>query len=899
WERDHLWLYLLALGFDPKEYPDDMKLGRDMFDKPNHKAFAAIALFLFGKLDKDRAEETFHERTFIFGSADRQFRKQCCTWLREISNQKESGLPSIAPSSLICPGGAKFVHLVYRFARHVMAEEIKKLSVGAGIPFAEAVRLWPEDKYIAEARHRVAYNKLLQVLQKEDFVIQEYGKKSEVLIKEIEEIKSEYALMEIESLRMKQNDQKNSDTAESIQKVRGMWAHIMEMLASLKQEREIVDSVLEDCVNQCILDGSDVVLRVPRLLAHRIESGKNQVFTANVYEDGKLNVLSVIQLLNEALRMLRDEHSQPELKDLHGIENMVASCRKALQNLDRQRLEREQRHCLSVRESISRKEEDWEMKWKTFLGQHPFKLILKEDLVTLPVQSPSLPEEDENSDLHQYVASISDVCDSLHKECYEQDEGALKTLMDKSSPPPKWISSMSLGLTEISEDRDLLIENNLHTETCEGNKKHVPPKISTNRKEEFPILEMQERADEDVTLTGSPVEEELLEKARDELAEEVAKAVISESLDSGEEKGITFDDLIRSLCFNPFTTRNQIPRTPENLLAEIRSSWRKTIQTEDSSNIELSSGGLTTPEAPVDATLMQEAIDSSFVCFVPATSVSDSESPLSAKNSQLSSTDSSPQEQGRVNVFESSDSKTSEILETERTEAQELDCTALSGSSVEDLKQALQNVEKSMHIPDTCLEDSCGTNVLPTDHCRHSSTDSMLCWNVSPLLSPFSSETAYMEIWNETLPEYDSLELDISAGFEFFDLMDCVNVKGDLENPRGIEESDLDTQFLSSSCEALNRTASEIEEELCKTHNRGESESCRLDLSPAPEGRQRNKFCHPAVFLDEEFTKTPLSKLNERQYSLSSLLTPSEELQEMASMAHEIPLDSLRKLNGK
>ncbi|NXU95389.1 HAUS6 protein, partial [Xiphorhynchus elegans] len=73
--------------------------------------------------------------------------------------------------------GAKFVHLVYQFARHVMTEEIKKLSIGTGIPFAEALRLRPEDMYIARARHRVAYNKLLQVLQREDFVIQEYEKK--------------------------------------------------------------------------------------------------------------------------------------------------------------------------------------------------------------------------------------------------------------------------------------------------------------------------------------------------------------------------------------------------------------------------------------------------------------------------------------------------------------------------------------------------------------------------------------------------------------------------------------------------------------------------------------------------------------------------------------------------
>ncbi|NXQ34164.1 HAUS6 protein, partial [Alaudala cheleensis] len=75
--------------------------------------------------------------------------------------------------------GARFVHIVYCFARYVMIEETKKLCGGTGIPFAEAVVWTPEDMYIAEARHRVAYHKLLQVLQREDFVVQEYKKKAQ------------------------------------------------------------------------------------------------------------------------------------------------------------------------------------------------------------------------------------------------------------------------------------------------------------------------------------------------------------------------------------------------------------------------------------------------------------------------------------------------------------------------------------------------------------------------------------------------------------------------------------------------------------------------------------------------------------------------------------------------
>ncbi|NXS06616.1 HAUS6 protein, partial [Neodrepanis coruscans] len=182
--------------------------------------------------------------------------------------------------------------------------------------------------------------------------------------------------------RMKQSDQNKRNTTERIQEVRSMWTLTMKVLTSLTKDKEVACSVLEDCVHQCILDGTDVVLSVPRLLAHRVESDKQELFMGNIYEGGKLNLLAVIQLLNEALRMLRDEHCQSELIELDRIENMVTSCHKALQDLKTNRLKREQQHCVSVRESISREQEDWEIKWKTFLGQCPFNLIFKETLVS-------------------------------------------------------------------------------------------------------------------------------------------------------------------------------------------------------------------------------------------------------------------------------------------------------------------------------------------------------------------------------------------------------------------------------------------------------------------------------------------------------------------------------------
>ncbi|NWW27717.1 HAUS6 protein, partial [Falcunculus frontatus] len=182
--------------------------------------------------------------------------------------------------------------------------------------------------------------------------------------------------------RVKQNNQNKNDLTEKIQKVHSMWTLIVEALTSLKKEKEVVDFVLEDCVHPCILDGTDVVLSVPPLLALRVESDIHGFCTGNLYEDEKLNFLTVIQLLNEALRTLRDEHCPCELKELHRIEDVVTSYKKALQDLNTESQRTVQQRCEQVCQSVSRKQEIWESKWKTILGQCPFNLIFKDELVS-------------------------------------------------------------------------------------------------------------------------------------------------------------------------------------------------------------------------------------------------------------------------------------------------------------------------------------------------------------------------------------------------------------------------------------------------------------------------------------------------------------------------------------
>uniref|UniRef100_A0A8C0AT98 HAUS augmin-like complex subunit 6 N-terminal domain-containing protein n=1 Tax=Buteo japonicus TaxID=224669 RepID=A0A8C0AT98_9AVES len=761
-------------------------------------------------------------------------------FILDLLDKKLCGLPQVTRSSLTVVG-PKFIHLVYRFARYVLVEDLKRNSAGTDIPFAEAVKLGPEDMYLADARCRVAYNKLLQIFQKEAFVIQEYEKKAQLLMKEMEEVKSEYAVLQTQSQKYYGKHFNVAFLSVLPVKVRSMWTLIMEMLTSLKKEKEAVDSVLEDCAGQCILDGTKVAFSVPQLLAHRVESDIQQLCTGSVYEAEKLNFLTVIQLLNEALRTLRDEHCQCDLKQLQAIEDRSVLCNKVLQ----------------------------------YTGHTICNGLLLRFAC------------------HLFYLSLNFLFFFFFKSPFI------------STTAPR-ISSVPLELSKASENRDVLIEKNLHSEMCEGEEKPEPPNILKNGKNESAISEVLESAGDCVLPTESPVKkEDLLQKARDELAEEVAKSVVSESPQNGEGKGMALEDLISSLSFNPFLVRKTIPRTPENLPTEISSSWTKAVETEGSSDTELAPTEVMLEEAPMDARpIMQKPADSRYMCSIPASPVPDCDPPLSDRKSQVSSTEFRPQEQMSIShIIESPVSETSGKQESETTEAQELKCIVLNKSALEDPEEeTFQYVNKSMNTPDTCSENNNVTNVLPSDHFQGSLVDRMLHSNLFPFLSSVSSETGYVGILDETLPKsLDLTDLDKSVSSESdFDVVDSASVTGGSENKDDIQKSKLDLQSLLNMHKELKKTASGSEEELHQTHNGDETVSGRSDQSLAPEERGRDGLCSPLELfkLDEEFTRTSSpSPLDERKYSL--LLASCQHLQEMASRIHEIPLDLMEKLKQK
>ncbi|XP_012625163.1 HAUS augmin-like complex subunit 6 [Microcebus murinus] len=595
-EKEHLWMYLQALNFEPGpatiacgKIVSHTHLGVNMFDKLNRDAFHIVSYFLFQTLDQSLTKEVFKFCWPPFDQkGDAEFRKHCCEWLKRISAEYGSSFPQVVGSLFLSPGGPKFIHLMYYFARYVAIKYIKTNSKDSSLRFTEAFNVKPQDLHKCLARCHVARNRFLQILQREDYVIQKYQEYIQLSVKQVRNSRSEYIGLQNQIKTMGPCDDQ-SNIQEKIQKVRSLWASVKEKLTFLEKEREVVSSVLS-LVNQYALDGTNVVINIPRLLLDEIEKQMYQLHIGNVYEAGKLNLLTVIQLLNEVLKVMKYERcqaDQPRLTiDLHHLEKETKFQRERLSDLKHMRYKIKE-DLTTIRHSIVEKQGEWQKKWKEFLGLSPFSLIKNSSPAVdlLPPMSPLSfdPASEEvyaRSVLFQYPASLQDTLKQHNQEngC-RIDSDTLGAVHNLANSPDS-----SLLQPDSSSDRNsvLLLEKDMKIRTPKEKNETISKKIPEFEVEESPLSDIAKNTESSAFGGSLPDKKnDPFQKEQDYLVEEVARAVLSDSPQLSEGKEVKLEELIDSLVSNPFLTRNQIPRTPENLITEIRSSWRKAIEMED------------------------------------------------------------------------------------------------------------------------------------------------------------------------------------------------------------------------------------------------------------------------------------------------------------------------------
>uniref|UniRef100_A0AAY4A1N1 HAUS augmin-like complex subunit 6 N-terminal domain-containing protein n=1 Tax=Denticeps clupeoides TaxID=299321 RepID=A0AAY4A1N1_9TELE len=532
----YLWWYLLSLGFQPdvaaniggisKSNLRRPVLAGNMFEKPNKEAFYIVTHFLLDKLNPSRTRDEFRCCWPVLDpKTDAEFRKVTFAWLQEIANEPGSVFPKILASYFLSPGGPKFIQVMLSLAKHVMLQEMKTFSTdGSWIPEAAAV---PATSLQLELkRFQLVKRHFERAAVDQDRVIREYQHRAQILEKSIHELR-----------------------------VRSIWEEIEGILSTLEEERRVVDCVIQGHVDQYTLDGKDMNLKIPTILLERMEKLSHLSSMGKMYESGQPVFLRLLEILNEAVGLFSEERSQivgptAELRP-ETLQEKVLALNCALDTLKNMRRKLVKEAIPKAKSSIKQLEADWDKKWSDHLKHDPLTSFLSTDpaldfLSPLCPQSINLTHEcgHNPSIFSQYPAKLPGESKCV---CVRHGSGLVAFILYPHcktnfhrvivSGGVVWLGFilLSLSLLQVS------LKKNSHKQKTSGMKKKP----------------------------------DILGLEYDNLANQFAEAVISSPDDC--MKGQELEQFLNSLS-DPFTTRKQLPRTPESLIMDVRNSWRKAME---------------------------------------------------------------------------------------------------------------------------------------------------------------------------------------------------------------------------------------------------------------------------------------------------------------------------------
>ncbi|XP_060790904.1 HAUS augmin-like complex subunit 6 isoform X2 [Neoarius graeffei] len=546
----YLWWYLQCLEFHldvaastkGKTNLKHLNLGVNMFDKPNKEASYLVIHFLFKKLNPSRVQDAFrHCWPVLDHKADTEFRKVTFGWLQEIVNEKGSNFPKVVASHLHSSSGPRFVNLMLHLAKYVMLKMMKTFTTdGTWVPEAAAVPATSQE--LEMKRFQMVKRRFQRVSVEQDALIRDYQKRARHLEKSLKDLKAED--VKYDDLLKKYESETNleKDLLEKIPKVRSLWAEIDQALSRLEGEQSVLASVIEGKVDQYVLDGKDISVKIPAVLLERMERLSQQTSSGSLYEGGELAILRLLELLNVGLRLLSEERAKmtsPTLQLSHQpLQEQALLMNRSKETLKNMRRKLIKEDLPQIKSNIKKLESDWEKKWAECLSHTPLISFLSDDPV-LDFLSPMPPLSFEAASEVSFKASIFSQYPAKLPELGEQtpkEEPCLTEQEDETDGD--FLSSLPVE----DKTEDLLFSS------CIASPRPVTPtcvKVAS------------------VAPTPSPVQ--------------FAEAVTMSPVDGRSSSSMELEQLLNTIA-DPFTTKKQLPRTPESLIMDVRTSWRKAVE---------------------------------------------------------------------------------------------------------------------------------------------------------------------------------------------------------------------------------------------------------------------------------------------------------------------------------
>ncbi|XP_042368535.1 HAUS augmin-like complex subunit 6 [Plectropomus leopardus] len=651
----YLWFALLGLGLKPDTAVSliagktsinvkHINLGPNMFDKPNKDAFYIVINFLLEKLNPTRFTEAYrHCWPVLNHKADAEFRKVTCAWLREIMDETANAGSKVVASLFLSPGGPKFISLMLHLANHVMLQEMKTFKTDdSWVPEAAAIPASSLD--MAVKRLNLINTRFLKAGVDQDRFLHEYQKRAQVLVKSMRDIRAEGAKYDELLKRHSTNStQEGATPAEKLKRVRSLWSDIDGMLSAIKEEQHAVESVLKGDVDQYILDGTDRGLKIPRSLLERIEQLPHQLSSGNVYEAGQLNLLCVLELMNHALQLLREERCRvshapkPQLSPEH-LQEKCQQMARALQNLHliRQRISKEE--IPELRTTIRELEAAWDRKWMDTLKDTPLVSFLNED-PALGFLSPMAPLSFEPAADASYKSSVF-----FQYPATLLEEKPAESKSQEVVPPSSQLKSSCPATAEMAESPIVTTQASSKANTSLDWLFDTPSPPLKVQSEPPPQASVRKTARVHQNVAPMRTKTQILDMECDNLADQFADAVTTTSPTEDRVKGLDLDGLLCTLHGDPFSTRKQLPRTPESLILDVKNSWRKAVKEDEAEKIERlaklndSITGRLTPINEHNVLLDPETPSQSVSCSITLPVTSRSSPPVSQQGVSLKST---------------------------------------------------------------------------------------------------------------------------------------------------------------------------------------------------------------------------------------------------------------------
>ncbi|XP_041841023.1 HAUS augmin-like complex subunit 6 [Melanotaenia boesemani] len=598
----HLWFALLGLGFQPdveasyvvgKVNIKHLNIGPNMFDKPNKDAFYIVTHFLLEKLNPTRFHEAYrHCWPVLDHKVDAEFRKVTCAWLREIMDETANAGSKVVASLFLSPGGPKFTSLMLHLAKHTMLQEMKTFTTDdTWVPEAIAVPASTLD--MAVKRFNLIRTRFLKAAVDQDCFLQAYQRRAQHLVKSMRDIKADGTKYD-ELLKRHSSDAAQDEAyhVEKIKKVRSLWSDIERMLSTIKEEQSAVESVLKGEVDQYVLDGTDRVLKIPSCLLERIERLPHQLTSGNVYEAGQLNLLCVMELMNHAVQLLKEERCRvsstsesrlsPQL-----LQEKSQQMARVLQDLHliRQKISKEE--IPEIKSTISELEANWDKRWMDMLKDTPLVSFLNED-PALGFLSPMAPLSFEPAAEATYRSTIFSQYPAklLEEKPTASDSQEVVNHGDsnrKSSCPAKLKASESPVVTveaRANTSLDWLFDT---PPSPSGKAPSAPtPQSAAVFQTTSSMASMRKTSHRKVAPMRTKTQ--ILELEYDNLADQFADAITT-TTPKGSVKDIDLQCLLNTLQRDPFSTRKQLHRTPESLIMDVKSSWRKAVEEDEAKKL--------------------------------------------------------------------------------------------------------------------------------------------------------------------------------------------------------------------------------------------------------------------------------------------------------------------------